>query len=88
MCNKMNFYDTLKVCSYLRLDDLYNVLISNVTVFDKSAVSSAMNKLKNNMSNRHKLCFFNDNPEVAIKLFNFRNLCNETFKCINKKRIN
>ena len=83
MC-KMNFYDTLKVCSYLSLTDLYNILKSDVTVFDKHAVSEAMNKIKNNMSNYRKLWFFYDDPEVALKLFNFRNLCNQMFNPIKR----
>lgn len=84
MCSKLDFYSTLEVCSYLSLDDLYNILISDVGVFDKFAVSDVMNKTKNNMSNYHKLLFFYKNPEVAVKLFNLRSLCNQIFRCIKR----
>lgn len=36
------------------------------------------------MNNYQKLCFFYENPEVALKLFNLRSLCNQMFKCIKR----
>ena len=83
----MNFYNTLEVCLYLSLADLYNLLISDLSVFNKYAVSKMMIKKKNNISDYDKLLLFYNNPEVAVKLFNFRHLCNKMFKCITSLEI-